>query len=79
MEENKPKRKTTTSSKVKNRWNKLHYDRLSFTCRIGGGSLVKELAAAKGMSLTSYILWLVEQDALKSGRNDVSEYLRGGG
>ncbi len=78
-QDTKPKRKTFTSSAVKNRWNAKHYDKLSFICRIGGGDMIKELAKEKGMSMSKYILWLIEQDALKSNRTDVAEFLRGGG
>ena len=79
MEQEKPKRKTFTSSEVKNRWNKAHYDKLSFICRKGGGDMIKELAKEKGMSMSSYIVWLIRQEALRANRTDVAEYLGGGG
>lgn len=78
-QEQKTKRKTYTSSEVKNRWNKAHYDKMTFTCRKGGGDMIKTLAKEKGMSMTAYIVWLIRQDALNEGRTDVAEYLGGGG
>lgn len=73
------RRKTHTSSAVKNRWNERHYDKLSFICRKGCGDTIKQLAKKKGMSMSRYIVWLIQQDALRDGETDVAERLGGGG
>lgn len=73
------KRKTYTSPEVKNRWNRKHYDRMHIICRKGGADAIKELAKSKGMSMSGYIVWLIQQDAVKSDRQDVAELLGGGG
>lgn len=79
MENEKPKRKTYTSSAVKNRWNKKHYDSVSFQCKKGGKDLIKELAEAHGLSLSKYLQDLVRQDALRRSRSDIAEFFGGGG
>lgn len=71
--------KKYTSPAVKNRWNAAHYDRITVMCYKGGRSLVKELAKAKGLSVSAYIISLICADAHETGRDDVSTHLRGGG
>lgn len=77
--EQKAKRKTYTSPAVKNRWNKKHYDKLSFICKKGGGEMIKSLAKEKGMSMSAYIVYLIRQDAVSSNREGISDFLGGGG
>lgn len=71
-------RKTYTSSAVKNRWNKKHYDQIMFRCKIGGKELMQQLAAESGMTFAEYMRTLVIQDAQKRGKNDVVEFFGGG-
>ena len=71
-------RRTHTSTEVKNRWNKKHYDQIAYHCKIGGKEYIKQLAAASGKSMADYLRTLVIQDAQKKGRNDIVEFFGGG-
>lgn len=77
--EQKKKRKTYTSPEVKNRWNAKHYDKMTVICKKGGADAIKSIAKEKGMSMSGYIVWLIQQDAMRSAREDVAEILGGGG
>ena len=72
-------RKTHTSTAVKNRWNKKHYDVVSFSVTKGAREEIKQLAEILGMSMAEYIRHLIISDAEKNGKNDVIPSLRGGG
>lgn len=73
------KRKTHTSAAVKDRWNKAHYDQVTFRCKIGGKEMIKDLAEENGQTLAEYIRRLILQDAQIRGKTDVVELLGGGG
>lgn len=77
--EEKKKRKTYTSSAVKERYNKKHYDRISFHCPKGGREILKIAADAAGMTKAEYIRSLIIQDAQRRGLSDVVEVFGGGG
>lgn len=48
-------RKTVTSTAVKRRYNKRHYDRLTLLCPIGTKEKVKEYATANGLTVNGVI------------------------
>ena len=77
--EEKKKRKTYTSSAVKERYNKKHYDRITFHCPKGANEMLKKAASVAGMTKSAYIRTLVIQDAQKRGLTDVVEVFGGGG
>ena len=68
-------RKTYTSSEVKDRWNRKHYDRVIFHTPAGAREEIKRAAEARGMSLSAYIRALVIRDTAP----DETPTLRGGG
>ena len=74
-----PKRKTYTSPEVKDRWNRNHYDMISFRTGKGGHEAVKALADARGMSMAAYIRHLIIKDAKDGGFADISAIIGGGG
>lgn len=76
--EEKKKRKTYTSSAVKERYNKKHYDRISFHCPKGGSEILKQAAEAAGMTKAAYIRSLIIQDAQRRGLSDVADIFGGG-
>ena len=57
------KRKTYTSTEVKARYNKKHYDQLSIVLPIGSRELLKAHATSRGLSVSGYIRHLIAQDA----------------
>lgn len=71
------KRKTVTSTAVKNRWNRKHYDRFTLTVYKGGGELIAQLAEPYG-SKSEYIRRLINEDAKKRGFGDISGKIGGG-
>ena len=50
-----------TSSKVKNRWNKQHYDSLNLRFPLGSREEVKAAAEAHGMSMNAFVRWAILQ------------------
>ena len=71
-----------TSSKVKDRWNKKHYDCITARLPIGCRDELKQLARRHGLSVTQFLRWAVlqavsdaerEQCPILSGRtkNDI--------
>lgn len=54
-----------TSSEVKNRYNSIHYDRITLITDKGNKDKIKSKADSKGLSLNSYILSLIEKDMMK--------------
>lgn len=72
------KRRTFTSTAVKNRWNAKHYDRFSVTVYKGSAEIVDKLAEPYG-SRSEYIRHLINEDAQKRGFGDISGKLGGGG
>ena len=48
-------RKTFTSTAVKTRWNKRHYDRISLFVKKGEKEQIKEFAQGQGMSLNQFM------------------------
>ena len=72
-------RKTYTSSAVKERYNRKHYDRITFHCPKGGSEILKIAAEAAGMTKAAYIRNLILKDAQERGLTDVVKVLGGGG
>ncbi len=72
-------RRTKTSSEVKDRYNRKHYEQLTIRTAHGGRAAIQELAALHGMSMTQYIRHLVIADGQKCGKADISAILGGGG
>ena len=75
----KRKSKTYTSSEVKSRYNANHYDVITFRAAKGSLQVVKDLAAADGLSLAAYLKHLIIQDAKNRGKGDISALFGGGG
>lgn len=75
----KRKSKTYTSSEVKDRWNKKHYEQLQFRTGIGGRDVIKAMAQLRGMSVSAYIRHLVIEDAQRAGKGDITAIIGGGG
>lgn len=71
-----PKRKTHTSSEVKNRWNAKHYDISRIVLPKGGAEELKAIAAAHGTSVSAYIRTLIIRD---NAENPESTHFIGGG
>lgn len=71
-------RRTVTSSEVKDRWNRKHYEQVLFRVGIGGTEVIKELATRRGCSVASYLRHLIIKDA-EGEIADISAILGGGG
>lgn len=71
-------RKTYTSSAVKNRWNKKHYDQISVRVPIGSKVEIQKMLEERGDTMAGYIKRLIIEDAKTKGYNAVSEALGGG-
>ena len=50
-----------TSSKVKDRWNKQHYDNVNMKLPKGCREEIQAVAKAKGLSMAQYIRWAILQ------------------
>lgn len=72
-------RRTYTSSEVKDRWNREHYEQIMFRVGIGGKSAIKAVAELRGCSVAEYIRGLIIADAKSIGNGDISAILGGGG
>lgn len=72
-------RKTYTSSEVKDRWNREHYEQVIFRVSIGGKDVLRRLAEEAGLSVAAYIKHLVIKDAQERGNGDISAIIGGGG
>lgn len=72
-------RKTYTSCEVKDRWNKAHYDSITFRAGNGASEYITQLAAESGMSKAAYLRALIIADALKKGHTDAPVRLGDGG
>lgn len=72
-------RKTYTSTAVKQRWNRKHYDSITFTVQKGARSEVQELAESAGVSVSEYIRQAIKEKAEKDGKIEILQILRGGG
>lgn len=72
-------RKTYTSCEVKDRWNKEHYDSITFRAGNGASEYITRLAEESGMSKAAYIRALIIADALKKGHTDAPVRLGNGG
>lgn len=55
--------KTHTRTEVKNRYNRKHYDRMSFVVPAGSRELIKARAEELGISVNEYIRQLITADA----------------
>lgn len=67
------KRKTTTSTEVKRRYNEKAYDRVSLTLYKGGKDIFSEHAKKRGESLNSFIQRAMRQAMVQDG-GDVSAW-----
>ncbi len=71
--------------KCKDRWNRQHYDMVSFRCGKGGRDMIRHIATANGMSLAEYLRHLIIQDVASrtdvstGAKADISAILGGGG
>ena len=50
-----------TSSKVKNRWNKKHYDCINIRFPVGCRAEIKAAAERHGLSMVQFIRWAILQ------------------
>lgn len=75
----KRKSKTHTSSAVKDRYNRAHYEQITIRVGIGGKEVVQAMADYHGLSVTAYIRQLIIQDGRTHGNDDISAILGGGG
>ncbi len=71
-------RKTYTSSEVKDRWNRSHYDQVIFRVGKGGRAAIAAAAALNGKSVAEYIRSLIIADCKAHGIDDISATLGGG-
>lgn len=71
------RRKTYTSTTVKNRWNAKNYDRVSVFVAKGSRDILKEIAESRGMSVNGYIRHLIVADNPEI--RNISALLGGGG
>lgn len=69
---------TSARTEAKQRYNEKHYDQLKVWTPKGGREIIKQLAAAAGLSTAEYIRSLVIRDAAARGI-DVRAELGGGG
>lgn len=72
-------RRTYTSSEVKDRWNRNHYEQVLFRVGIGGKAAIKAVAELRGCSVAEYIRGLIIADAKSLGNGDISAILGGEG
>lgn len=72
-------RRTKTSSAVKDRYNRKHYEQITLRTAHGGRQAIQELADLHGLSVTAYIRHLVIVDGERLGKADISAILGGGG
>ena len=68
-----------TSYEVKDRWNRKHYDQILIRVGAGSKSAVKEIARARGLSVSAYIKMLIIRDCKACGNADISALLGGEG
>lgn len=74
------KRKTYTSTEVKARWNKKHYDSITFAVPKGAGDEITAIAKQNGMSRAAYIRHLILADNPETAeKGDILPILRTGG
>lgn len=71
-------KKSKTSTAVKARWNRAHYDTVQFTVAKGTKEIVDNLAKQLGMSRAEYIRHLIIADAKKRENVDISALIGGG-
>ena len=61
MTDEKPKRKTTTSTAVKNKWNSKTYDTLNIRVKKGQRDIIKSHAESKGESLNGFVSQAIDE------------------
>lgn len=71
-------RKTHTSSAVKDRYNRKHYEQVNFRVAQGGRAALQELAELHGLSVNAYVRHLIIADGKKLGKPEISAILGGG-
>ena len=52
----------TTSSKVRNRWNAKHYDRISITIPKGWGDRLREFCVSKGGTVNGIVTERIKKE-----------------
>lgn len=62
------RRKTYTSSEVKNRWNAEHYDRVAIVIPAGARAELQAEAERHGQSVSAYVRSLILHNAHEEGR-----------
>lgn len=72
-------RKTHTSSAVKDRYNRKHYEQIILRTANGGRAAIQELADLHGLSVNSYLRHLVVVDGIAHGKPEISGIIGGGG
>lgn len=75
----KRKSKTYTSSQVKVRYNRSHYDSITFRAGKGSNEAINQLAELRGMSKAEYIRHLIIADAKSLEKPELSAIVGGGG
>lgn len=73
------KSKTTTSTQVKARYNRKHYDVISIRAGRGSRAAVRSLAELRGLSMAAYIRALLIADANAADRPELAATLGGSG
>lgn len=71
-------RRTYTSCEVKDRWNREHYDKVTFRTGNGGRAAIKAMADYHGLSMAEYLRHLVIADAERAEKPEISAILGGG-
>lgn len=74
----KRKSKTHTSSQVKARYNRSHYDSITFRAGKGSNEAISQLAQLRGMSKAEYIRHLIIADAKTLEKPELSAIVGGG-
>lgn len=74
----KRKSKTYTSSEVKARYNRKHYDSITFRAGKGSNEAINQLAQLRGMSKAEYIRHLIIADAKSLKLPELSAIVGGG-
>ena len=73
MEEQKKVRKHTTSSKVRNRWNAKHYDRVNITIPKGYGEILKDFCYENGTTPNAVLCSIIRMEVTKAMQKDADE------
>jgi hypothetical protein len=72
-------RKTKTSSAVKDRYNRKHYEQVILRTACGGREAIQKQAKLRGLSVAAYLRHLIIIDGEKLGNSEISAIIGGGG